>query len=146
MSKSKENNARIGMRINEAILKQIQACAAVENCSATDLITRAITEYINKDTLIQPQIFGAIEALRGDIKFIDKKVELFSNLWVYWLQFYFAFTPSYSGNPEEAKAFIESSKRRRTAMLDSFRKDMKTQPKLIEMLLADYLAEDIETK
>ncbi len=141
---AKDDDITLSFRALKSMELQIKSRAALEGCSQSDLIRSAISEYLGRDLNIHAQMSGAIESLRSDIKFLDKKTELGNSLFLYWLKYYFTFTKGISDIPsEERKALIEAGERRQQVMLDSFRKDMKRNERtLLEILLADYLAEE----
>jgi hypothetical protein len=143
-SKDTVSKDTITFRVSETMENQIKSRAALEGCSPSDLIRSAISEYLGRDLNIHAQMSGATESLRSDIKFLDKKTELGNSLFLYWLKYYFTFTKGISDIPsEERKALIEAGERRQRVMLESFKKDMKRNSQtLLEILLADYLAEE----
>lgn len=132
------------IRITERLYSEIKERALLEGCNPSELVRGAVKDYLTRDLKIQSQVLGAVESLRSDIKYVDKKTELFSSLWMYWLQYYFTFTKGFGDLPaDQRKVLIEAGKRRQKTMIDSYKKDMKAQPALIEVLLADYLGQEV---
>jgi|GEM_PF-6839460 len=140
-----ENKAKFSIKLDEHLLLEIKNKALLEGCNPSELIRSAITEYLTRDINIHSQELGAIESLRSDIKSIDKKLDLFSSLWIYWLRFYFCYVPQFKPQSQEAEdTFFAKGEKMKEDMLSNFKKSFKNSPRLIEILLADYLVKEVD--
>lgn len=94
----------------------------------------------------QGQLQGTVEALRNEIRTTNRNLDLFSSLWLKWTESYFTYTKNLNGlSDEQKKVLITTGKERTQNMLSQFKKEMQSQkPRLIEILLADYLMDSEE--
>jgi hypothetical protein len=132
------------LRIPDEMRLQINSRAALEGCTPSELIKGAITEYLTKDINIQAQELGVLEALRGQLNFLDKKTELLSSLWLFWLKYYFALTKGFGDIPQEViDEQFKKGEYRKNMMIKDYKEKMKKQPSFLETLLADYLGKEV---
>ncbi|MBO5690319.1 MAG: hypothetical protein J6R96_00475 [Spirochaetaceae bacterium] len=133
------------LRIDGNTRQRLDAKAQLEDCSASETVRNAIAEYLDKDTDWQGQMEGNMARIFKEIQGIKKEIQLFSELWLHWTEFYFTYTRSLGEMTDaQRQLLVQEGKRRSQLMLESFKKVMRERkPSLVESMLADYLVEDV---
>ena len=133
------------LRIDGNTRQRLDAKAQLEDCSASETVRNAIAEYLDKDTDWQGQMEGNMTRIFKEIQGIKKEIQLFSELWLHWTEFYFTYTRSLGEMTDaQRQLLVQEGKRRSQLMLESFKKVMRERkPGLVESMLADYLVEDV---
>lgn len=133
------------LRIDGNTRQRLDAKAQLEDCSASETVRNAIAEYLDKDTDWQGQMEGNMARIFKEIQGIKKEIQLFSELWIHWTEFYFTYTRSLGEMTDaQRQLLVQEGKRRSQLMLESFKKVMRERkPSLVESMLADYLVEDV---
>lgn len=133
------------LRIDGNTRQRLDAKAQLEDCSASETVRNAIAEYLDKDTDWQGQMEGNMARIFKEIQGIKKEIQLFSELWLHWTEFYFTYTRSLGEMTDaQRQLLVQEGKRRSQLMLESFKKVMRERkPGLVESMLADYLVEDV---
>ena len=132
------------LRIDGNTRQRLDAKAQLEDCSASETVRNAIAEYLDKDTDWQGQMEGNMTRIFKEIQGIKKEIQLFSELWLHWTEFYFTYTRSLGEMTDaQRQLLVQEGKRRSQLMLESFKKVMREKkPGLVESMMADYLVED----
>ena len=89
---------------------------------------------------------GNFSRLFKDVQSLKREIQMFSELWLHWTEFYFTYTRSLGEMGEaQRQILVQEGKRRSQLMLENFRKRLRERkPGLVESILADYLAEDAQ--
>lgn len=134
------------LRIDGNTRDRLVAKAQLEDVSASETVRNAITEYLNKDTDWQGQMEGNFSRLFKDVQSLKREIQMFSELWLHWTEFYFTYTRSLGDMSEaQRQLLVQEGKRRTQLMVESFKKGMnERKPGLVESMLADYLVEDVQ--
>ena len=132
------------LRIDGNTRQRLDAKAQLEDCSASETVRNAIAEYLDKDTDWQGQMEGNMARIFKEIQGIKKEIQVFSELWLHWTEFYFTYTRSLGEMTDaQRQLLVQEGKRRSQLMLESFKKVMREKkPGLVESMMADYLVED----
>ena len=132
------------LRIDGNTRQRLDAKAQLEDCSVSETVRNAIAEYLDRDTDWQGQIEGNMTRIFKEIQGIKKEIQLFSELWLHWTEFYFTYTRSLGEMTDaQRQLLVQEGKRRSQLMLESFKKVMREKkPGLVESMMADYLVED----
>ena len=132
------------LRIDGNTRQRLDAKAQLEDCSVSETVRNAIAEYLDRDTDGQGQIAGNMARIFKEIQGIKKEIQVFSELWLHWTEFYFTYTRSLGEMTDaQRQLLVQEGKRRSQLMLESFKKVMRERkPGLVESMLADYLVED----
>ena len=87
---------------------------------------------------------GNMTRIFKEIQGIKKEIQVFSELWLHWTEFYFTYTRSLGEMTDaQRQLLVQEGKRRSQLMLESFKKVMREKkPGLVEAMMADYLVED----
>lgn len=145
MNCSEKNLKILTFQVDEVLNNQLKHKAMLENTSVSNIIRTSVNEYINKDVNIQTNLFASCEAIRQKIKKTEDKLDLFTNLFIYWLEYYFAYTKSFGEmDDSEKQTMLESGRKRQEALITRFKKQMKDKKKLFETLICDYINQDGE--
>lgn len=132
------------LRIDGNTRQRLDAKAQLEDCSVSETVRNAIAEYLDRDTDWQGQIEGNMARIFKEIQGIKKEIQVFSELWLHWTEFYFTYTRSLGEMTDaQRQLLVQEGKRRSQLMLESFKKVMREKkPGLVESMMADYLVED----
>lgn len=134
------------LRIDGNTHKRLISKAQLEDSTVSEMTRNAITEYLDKDTNWQGQIEGNFSRLFKDVQSLKREIQIFSELWLHWTEFYFTYTRSLGDMSEaQRQLLVQEGKRRAQLMLESFKKGLnERKPGLVESMLADYLVEDVQ--
>ena len=134
------------LRIDGNTHKRLISKAQLEDSTVSEMTRNAITEYLDKDTNWQGQIEGNFSRLFKDVQSLKREIQMFSELWLHWTEFYFTYTRSLGDMSEaQRQLLVQEGKRRAQLMVESFKKGMnERKPGLVESILADYLVEDVQ--
>lgn len=134
------------LRIDGNTHKRLISKAQLEDSTVSEMTRNAITEYLDKDTNWQGQIEGNFSRLFKDVQFLKREIQIFSELWLHWTEFYFTYTRSLGDMSEaQRQLLVQEGKRRAQLMVESFKKGLnERKPGLVESMLADYLVEDVQ--
>lgn len=146
----REMEERFNIRISKDLKAQIDAKAMSLKITPSELARIAITNFIYKDVNISNELLGTLSGLQNDLEGIRRRIELHSNVFIYYLRFFFAF----EGNeldkvPKEIrKQFFAKGEKRRDDFIRLFRQQNVNHVNIFELLLGEYLAEptDIENE
>lgn len=134
------------LRIDGNTHKRLISKAQLEDSTVSEMTRNAITEYLDKDTNWQGQIEGNFSRLFKDVQSLKREIQMFSELWLHWTEFYFTYTRSLGDMSEaQRQLLVQEGKRRAQLMVESFKKGLnERKPGLVESMLADYLVEDVQ--
>ena len=134
------------LRIDGNTHKRLISKAQLEDSTVSEMTRNAITEYLDKDTNWQGQIEGNFSRLFKDVQSLKREIQVFSELWLHWTEFYFTYTRSLGDMSEaQRQLLVQEGKRRAQLMVESFKKGLnERKPGLVESMLADYLVEDVQ--
>lgn len=134
------------LRIDGNTHKRLISKAQLEDSTVSEMTRNAITEYLDKDTNWQGQIEGNFSRLFKDVQSLKREIQIFSELWLHWTEFYFTYTRSLGDMSEaQRQLLVQEGKRRAQLMVESFKKGLnERKPGLVESMLADYLVEDVQ--
>ena len=143
---NKKRNERISFRITDEMKDFLEKEASLKGLSLSALVEDIIKDYSQKDIIWESQVQGSIEYMRGQIEKLQRDLNLFSDLWLYWTEFYFTYTKSFGNMPnDEKKLLIAEGKLRSKKMVGSFKEGLKAKkPGLFEKIIAEYLIERVE--
>lgn len=135
---------RFTIRINARDASLIRQQATIENVSPSQLIREAVSDRLYRDVSWQGQVQGAVEAMRREIKKTRRDIEILSDVFLHWTEYYFMYTRPFGDiSDEQKKNMVLDGRKRAGLMLEAFKKKMKVErPGVIEMLLADYMTEE----
>lgn len=126
----------ITIRVDPRDKEKMEAHAKINGfTNMSDFIRTAVTDYMNKDVVWQGVLQGAIESLRSEIQKSNKCNEIFAQMFVYYLQFYFMFT-SFPRDKEEILNQLKAGKSKKDFFLNNFKASLKNNPSFMEMIFA----------
>lgn len=134
----------IVIRIENKTKKRLEQEADIQGMKVSSLVRSIISDYLQKDIVWQGQMQAVMEMLRNKIDRLNRDVKLFSDLWLYWVEFYFAYTKAFGDMDEKQKKLLIQEGRKRTElMVESFKGHIKEKaPGLVEKIVADYIVQD----
>lgn len=134
----------IVIRIDSKTKKQVEQEAGVQGITVSSLIRNIINDYLQKDIIWQGQVQASMEMLRSQIDRLNRDVNLFSDFWLLWTEYYFAYTKPFGDMDEQQKKLlIRQGKNRTDMMVEAFKIRMKEKkPGLVEKIVSDYIVQD----
>ena len=144
--RQKDLKHRFDLRLSKDLLTQIEAKALSLGVTPSELARTALNEYIHKDVNINNEVLGTLSILENEIEGIRRRVELQSNVFIYFLRFFFAFSGSEIEKvPREArKQFFEKGEKRRDDFIKLFKQQTANKVNIFELMLGEYLTEPAE--
>lgn len=137
----KKNGTKAIFRLDKKLKSLIETQAILDGTSESDIIRKALSAYLTKDTNYKAQVEVSLENLKKDVLKMTGELELFSSLFKFWTQYYFTLTTGLGNlSNEQKKIKMETGKNQSKRMMDAFFqtvKDKKTG--LVESLVADYM-------
>lgn len=134
----------IKVRIDSATKKQLELVAAKQKTNVSTIVRDSISDYLQKDITWQGQMQASMEVLRSLIERLNRDVNLFSDLWLFWTERYFAYTKPFGDMDEQQKKLlIRQGKNSTQMMLELFKVRMKEKkPGLVEKIVSDCIVQD----
>ncbi len=142
----KEMDVHYSMRISADLKNQIEAKAVSLGVKPAEVIRSALTEYVQKDVSITNEVLGFLSGIQKDVERLQRRFELHSNVFIFFLRFFFAFEGKELENipKENRKQFFDKGERRRNDFIRLFKQQTSNKVNVFEMLLADCLGEEME--
>ncbi len=149
--------ALLTIRLDEDFINAIKAKANLEHGTVTDLVRKALVNYMNADINVQNEILCSLEQVNKSVRKSNENYALFHALFLQYLKYFFAFNKSEmdkwvapSGNPKDTIALrqkmVSTGEKIRDDFIHSFPKDSKGLNRLIEKMFSDCLLEDAEER
>lgn len=136
------------IRVDNDLRKVVDIKAAQLHLSCGELIRRALKEYLYKDSNISNELLSSVQGLKKDLESQKRRLELHSNMFLYYLRFFFAFNEDIIKDiPNEMrKQFFDRGERRRDDFINLFRNQKISRTNYLELLLGEFLAGPVENK
>lgn len=136
------------IRVDNDLRKVVDIKAAQLHLSCGELIRRALKEYLYKDSNISNELLSSVQGLKKDLESQKRRLELHSNMFLYYLRFFFAFNEDVIKDiPNEMrKQFFDRGERRRDDFINLFRNQKISRTNYLELLLGEFLADPVENK
>jgi uncharacterized protein (DUF1778 family) len=135
---TKMQDKKVAIRLSQELRRAVSAEAAVQRCSESDFIRNAIKDKLLKDLNDNNLIIELLPKIIQEQKRTREMVELSSEMFVFWLKYFFSFMPSF---PNEQTAHKQGkigdiSKRE---FLDRFKRYKQANKKSwLEQLIMEY--------
>lgn len=134
------NKKTICFAAEKELDKLLEKTAQAEKRSKSEVIREALQMYVSRTVSDKELIYSSINNLKRSLEYTDKKLEVFFNLWFFSLTSTFASMPVISDKSKEEQLMImKKANKRKTAMFESFKKNMKKSPSIFEAMLADFI-------
>lgn len=136
---------RLSARVDDAFMRRVEAQAAFERVTPSELARNALQDYLDRDVAWQGQVQGALESMRSNLGRVEKEVKLLSALFLHWTEYYFTYTRPLGGMDESAKRVLVAEGRERSRrMVEALKRSIREgSPGLMEILLADYISRPV---
>ena len=92
---------QVRLRLNNELLKDIEAQMKVEECSFNNLVERAIKYYLVKDTQDQSMFFAKMESFKEEIRELKTSNEMLWYAFSDYIRMYLAENPDVDNLPDE---------------------------------------------
>lgn len=134
------NKKVISFASEKEMNKLLEKMAQAEKRTKSEIIREALNMYVSRNVNDKELIYSSINNLKRSLEYTDKKLELFFNLWFFSLTSTFASMPAISDKSKEEQLMImKKANKRKTAMFESFKNNMKKSPSIFEAMLADFI-------
>ena len=134
----------IVVKVDSKTKKQLEQVAAVQRTSVSSIVRDSISDYLQKDITWQGQMQASMEVLRRQIERLNQIINLFIDFWLFWTEYYFAYTKPFGDMDEQQKKLlIRQGKNRTDMMVEAFKIRMKEKkPGFVEKFVSDYIVQD----
>lgn len=144
MPKIKDDVTRFTFRMPREIDKDLTHRAMCDKVTKSELCLSYIRKELYKDVDIENAQLGALQELLTMNHRIEKKLDTFSNLFIYYLKYFFAthakeIDKKVVGNIDE---LMEKGETNKDIFIKNFKAKNVHMTSLIESLLADYISQD----
>lgn len=144
MPRDKKDITRFTFRLPRGIDQDLSKRAAFENLSKSELCLNYIRNELYKDVNIENAQLGALQELLTLSHKLEKKLDVFSNIFIYYLKYFFAthakeLDKDIVGNINE---LMEKGEINKDIFIKNFKTKNNHMTSLIESLLADFIAQD----
>ena len=82
----------ITFRCNDPLYKELENRANIDSCTITDLIKKAVVEYLRKDLNIQNELLGTLTQNNVSLKKIMNENKMYHSVFMFFLKYFFAST------------------------------------------------------
>jgi predicted DNA-binding protein len=128
----------MAIRLSQELRKAISAEAALQKCSESDFIRSAIEDKLLKDINDNNLIIELLPRIMQEQKRTREMVELSNELFVFWLKYFFSYTPSFP-NEETARKQAKVGESSKQEFLERFKKYKQANNKSwLEQLIMEY--------
>ncbi|MCQ2596554.1 MAG: hypothetical protein MJ181_01790 [Treponema sp.] len=126
----------ITFRCNETFYKELEVRANLDSCTISDLIKKAVIEYLKKDLNIQNELLGTITQNNSSLKKIMNENKMYHSIFIFYLKYFFATTQSVFDSwriPEDkGKPIADSSNASKKIYKDQLEKGQYAVDRFIE--------------
>lgn len=147
-TKEKDLGRNFHMRINDDLRRKIEAKALNSGITLSEAVRVALNDFLHKDININTEILGTLSSIEKEIEYLQRQLELHSNLFVYFLRFFFAFSgKEIESIPKDArKQFFDKGEKRRDDFIRLFKQQNISHVNIFEMMMNDLVAGDTKEK
>jgi hypothetical protein len=138
MKKEGKLDKNIKIRVPESLANLIAVKAKEQRCTDSDIMRDALNDYLFKGIHDEELLFSHVSAMKRSIEAVDRKADLLSRLFIFWLRYYFTYAPQLPSGKEEKKTQIKIGEQRKKVMLEEFKKDIQENPSLMERLVLEF--------
>lgn len=129
--------------ISKELHTLLKDSSVVERKTKSDIIRDALTLYLTQGINDKELVYASLNDSKRRIGYLDKKIEAFFNYFHFALVSIFAGIPDISIHSKEEQAVItKNAVRRRNAMFEAYKKNMKDTPSFLQMLLSDFIEQE----
>lgn len=134
---------RLCIRIPLQLYQDIKTKTALEQTTVTDYVSKAIRNEVYKDVNITNAQLGALQEIISMNKNLDRKLDLFSNLFIYYIKSFFATHKTELDNPaKQNEDLFRYGEGWKNKFIKNFKIENKNVQSILESVLADYLIEE----
>lgn len=152
----KTTTSFIGIKVDSDLHEAIKAKAQLEQMNVSDLLRRAIVEYMNRDINVSNEILGTLEQINKNVKSCNDRYVLFHSLFLHFLKYYFAISKSELDkwvSPDHKKEntlimrnnIMSKGAEYRDSFVDNFRNENKHLRSLIDKMLLELTTEPVSS-
>ena len=113
------------------------------NKTKSEVINDALLLYLTQGINDKELVYASLNDSKRRIGYLDKKIEVFFNYFHFALATILAGIPDVSIHSKEEQSVItKNAVRRRNAMFEAYKKNMKDSPSFLQMLLSDFIEQE----
>ena len=133
----------VSFRAPEELNSLLEETLKSENKTKSEIINDALFLYLTQGINDKELVYASLNDSKRRIGYLDKKIEAFFNYFHFALVSIFAGIPDISIHSKEEQAVItKNAVRRRNAMFEAYKKNMKDTPSFLQMLLSDFIEQE----
>ncbi len=142
----KELGEDFHMRLGKELKANLEAKALTMNLSLSEIVRVALNDYLHRDINISTEVLGMLSELEKSLERLRRGQELQSNIFIYFLRFFFAFSgKDIEAVPKEMrKQFFDKGEKRRDDFIRLFKQQTENRVNMLDLLLSEYVAQPVE--
>ena len=136
-------SVKVSFRTSVELNSLLEEALKAENKTKSEVINDALFLYLTQGINDKELVYASLNDSKRRIGYLDKKIEVFFNYFHFALATILAGIPDVSIHSKEEQAVItKNAVRRRNAMFETYKKNMKKSPSLLQMLLSDFIEQE----
>lgn len=138
MPKEEENKEvrftlRYSAYLNDLVMKKAKELEMSKN----EICIIALQEYLTRDITDESLLLAKLSDMQRTVRMTDNKIEVWGKMFMYYLRYFFLFSPEYPEDREIFSKALKNAEKRTQGFLRRQKEFMKESPRFLEMLLAD---------
>ena len=136
-------SVKVSFRTSEELNSLLEEALKSENKTKSEVINDALFLYLTQGINDKELVYASLNDSKRRIGYLDKKIEVFFNYFHFALATILAGIPDVSIHSKEEQSVItKNAVRRRNAMFEAYKKNMKDTPSFLQMLLSDFIEQE----
>ena len=136
-------SVKVSFRTSEELNSLLEEALKAENKTKSEVINDALFLYLTQGINDKELVYASLNDSKRRIGYLDKKIEVFFNYFHFALATILAGIPDVSIHSKEEQSVItKNAVRRRNAMFEAYKKNMKDTPSFLQMLLSDFIEQE----
>jgi predicted HicB family RNase H-like nuclease len=136
--RARKNDKKIDFRLSQERSRAITVEAASKHCSVGDVLRTAAENHLLKEIDDANLIIEHLPKIMRKQERLQESVELLSELFIFWLRYFFAYAPSFSSEEDRIRQ-TKIGEIVKDRMLEHFKKyKMENKKSWFEQLIMEY--------
>lgn len=135
---------KLSIRFKSELYEEIKARCAAKHTTESEFIRSCVEKQLGSDLEIQNELVSTIGNFRSELFGVKREIKIFSNLFVYWLKYYFTLSGAdFDALPDGGAKTLAFGKgeARRNKFIEMYKLENKEYKALFEQIFADFMTE-----
>lgn len=138
MAKQKDTESKeFRVRCPKALHELISAKAKELHISNNEAVVAALQEWAAKDISDSSLYIAKLSHMQKTLRLVDEKMEAFAKLFMYYMRYFFLFSPDYPEDREAFAAALRNAEKRTQGFLQRYQKFIQETPRFWETIVGD---------